>query len=118
MTRPDEAEEWQAEILAAWIETYKKAMTTPVVLRLIAEHQPIAAGRLAELIPAGTGWDVTERGLYRTLKRLESYGLISHTTAAAARTGASRKDFSLTELGHNHLTAIEAQIGRSSAPPR
>ena len=114
MSRPDELEEWEADALASWIETYKKAMTTPVLLRLIATHQPVAAGALAELIPERTGWTLTERGLYRTLKRFETQGLLSHTTAPAARTGAARKDFSLTPVGARHLASIEEQIARTT----
>jgi DNA-binding PadR family transcriptional regulator len=87
-------------------------MTTPILLRLIDSNQPVAASALAALVPEQTGWHLTERGLYRTLRRLEDHGLIQHTTSPAPRTGAQRKDFRLTESGARLLTALEEQIRR------
>jgi DNA-binding PadR family transcriptional regulator len=109
---PSETQEWEEELLESWVETYKKAMTTPILLRLIDSNQPVAASALAALVPEQTGLHLTERGLYRTLRRLEDHGLIQHTTSPAPRTGAQRKDFRLTESGARLLTALEEQIRR------
>lgn len=119
-TRPDESDEWVNHKVDSWVETYKKSMLTPVTLTIVAEHQPIGVASVAEKVTAATGWNVTERGLYRTLKRLQDSGLLASTDTSAPRTGAKRKDLSLTSLGRRYLSGIADNIvelpGRDAVP--
>ncbi|SMX72734.1 MULTISPECIES: helix-turn-helix transcriptional regulator [Brevibacterium] len=108
--RLDENDEWLTHKVDAWVETYKKSMLTPVTLTIVAEHQPIGVAAVAEKVTATTGWHVTERGLYRTLKRLQDSGLLASTDTSAPRTGAKRKDLSLTPLGTRYLAGIADNI--------
>ena len=66
-----EEQEWIDHRVDSWVETYKKSMLTPVTLSLVAEHQPAEVSTIAEAVTAATGWQITERGLYRTVKRLQ-----------------------------------------------
>lgn len=108
--RPSESREWVADRIESWVETYKKSMLTPIILALVARRQPAGIAEIAEGITASTGWQITERGLYRTLKRLEDSGLLSSTDVDAPRTGAKRKDLSLTSLGEELLSGVAANL--------
>src|SRR5699024_1164048 len=68
---PTETEEWLAARVDSWVETYKKALLTPVVLQLISADEPASVAEITHRIRTTTGWEITERGLYRTLKRLQ-----------------------------------------------
>lgn len=109
-TRPDETEEWLAHRVDAWVETYKKAMLTPMVLGVVAEHGEVEVAEVAEHLVAATGWHVTERGLYRTLQRLEAAGLLASIEVPAARTGARRKRLTVTEAGRRLLDGVRTRL--------
>lgn len=106
----EENDEWVRDKIEAWVETYKKSMLTPTILDLVGAHQPASIATIAEGIKAATGWQITERGLYRTLKRLQDSGLLASTDVEAPRTGAKRKDLSLTTLGATYLAGITASL--------
>lgn len=108
--RPSESQEWVSDRIEAWVETYKKSMLTPVVLTVVAAHQPVGVADVAGQVAATTGWQITERSLYRTLKRLQDCGLLTSTDVDAARTGAKRKELSITSLGAEFLTGITANL--------
>ncbi len=110
VARPVEEQEWVQARVESWVETYKKAMLTPVVLRAVAERQPVTVARVAEEVAAGTGWQITERSLYRTLKRLQDTGLLHSAEVDVPRTGAKRKEISLTGLGSQFLAGITASL--------
>lgn len=107
---PTESEEWLADRVDSWIETYKKSMLTPVVLSVVATHQPAGTVTIAEAVTAATGWQITERGLYRTLRRLQDSGLLTAAEESAPRTGAKRKQFSLSALGTRFLGAVRGSL--------
>ena len=107
---PVEDEEWVAGRVQSWVETYKKAMLTPLILHLVAIHQPIAIAALNDHLGAITKWKITERGLYRTVKRLQDSGLLAVTNVDAPRTGAKRKELSLPPLGRQFLTEVGAHL--------
>lgn len=107
---PSEDEEWLAERARAWVDTYKKSMLTPVLLAQVGRAAPVTIAELAHAITETTGWDLTERGLYRTVKRLEDARLLSSVEVDAARTGAKRKELSLTADGAALLRAITAHL--------
>nr|WP_231715243.1 PadR family transcriptional regulator [Arthrobacter gengyunqii] len=85
-------------------------MLTPVVLRAVAERQPVTVASVAAAVAAITGWQITERSLYRTLKRLQDSGLLHSAEVDAPRTGAKRKEISLTGLGAQFLAGITASL--------
>ncbi|MBO0909620.1 PadR family transcriptional regulator [Arthrobacter sunyaminii] len=116
MARPVEEQEWVQARVESWVETYKKSMLTPVVLRAVAEHQPVTVARVAEEVAAGTGWQITERSLYRTLKRLQDTGLLHSAEVDVPRTGAKRKEISLTGLGSQFLAGITASLVEFPGP--
>lgn len=103
----NETEEWLDELVHSWIEVYKKSITTLELLRAVAELAPASANNIGERFTQATGWSLTERGLYRTLRRLTSFGLLHVEEVAVARTGAKRKDYSLTSIGSAYLRRIE-----------
>ncbi|WP_289020190.1 helix-turn-helix transcriptional regulator [uncultured Ornithinimicrobium sp.] len=106
----DENEEWVTSRIESWVETYKKAMLTPVILRLVATHQPVTVAALTNFLVAATGWQVTERGLYRTVKRLQDAGFLNGENIDAPRTGAKRKELTLSPLGGQFLAGIDTNL--------
>lgn len=109
---PDEVEEWLTGRVETWVETYKKAMLTPVVLHLVATHQPVTVSDLTLRLGETTGWQLTERGLYRTVKRLQDSGFLVNDHVDAPRTGAKRKLLSLSPVGAAFLDGIRANLVR------
>lgn len=105
-----EEQEWLDHRVDSWVETYKKSMLTPVTLSLVATHQPAEISTIAEAVTAATGWQITERGLYRTIKRLQDSDLLQSTAVDAPRTGAKRKLLSLTPLGASFLSEIKGNL--------
>ncbi|QRZ61724.1 PadR family transcriptional regulator [Rothia sp. ZJ932] len=109
--------EWVEELAASWAEVYKKSVTTLVLLRIVKTHGPISASDIQLKFEQHTGWTITERGLYRTLKRLSSSDLLAVTPASVPGTGAKRKDFTLTPAGQLYLERItEHLIQRENLP--
>lgn len=107
---PSELEEWLTGRVESWVETYKKAMLTPVLLRLVAIHQPLTIADLTHHLTSATGWQLTERGLYRSVKRLQDSGFITVEDVDAPRTGAKRKKLTLSPLGERFLHGIDANL--------
>ncbi len=110
MPHPGEEQEWVQARVESWVETYKKSMLTPVVLRAVADSQPVTVAGVAAAVAAATGWQITERSLYRTLKRLQDTGFLRSAEADVPRTGAKRKEISLTGLGSQFLAGITASL--------
>lgn len=105
-----ETQEWVAHRIESWVETYKKSMLTPVVLQHVADHEPTTVGEIAHHVASSTEWQITERGLYRTLKRLQDQGILAAVDVSAPRTGAKRKELTLTPLGMQLLSGITANL--------
>ncbi|WP_129661283.1 helix-turn-helix transcriptional regulator [Rothia uropygialis] len=105
-----EDQEWVEELTANWIEVYKKSATTLALLRIVRDYGRLPAPAIRNEFVRATGWSVTERGFYRTLKRLADSGALSIRKVDIARTGAKRHDFELTPLGHNYLRNIEQEL--------
>lgn len=108
---PEDAE-WVDELASSWVEVYKKSATTLALLRLVREHGPMSAQDIAPLFAETTGWTLSERGLYRTLRRLAQTGSLKISRVEVPRTGAKRQDFSLTVVGCAYLQRIEGQLLR------
>lgn len=106
---PDsEEDELLDELVRAWVEMHKKSATTLVLLRLITEAGSVDTSTVAETLALRTGWELTERGLYRTLRRLRGLGLLTVHEQAGHRTGAQRHVYELTDRGSTYLHHIEA----------
>ena len=110
MAHPAEEQEWMDNRVESWVETYKKSMLTPVILRVVDDRQPVTVAGIASEIAARTGWAITERSLYRTLKRLQDSGLLHGAEIDAPRTGAKLKELSLTALGTQFLAGVTANL--------
>lgn len=102
--------EWAEELAASWIEVYKKSATTLTLLRIIRSHGPIPAADIQVQFEKQTGWSITERGLYRTLRRLASLDLLAVNPVRTPGTGAKRKDFTLTPAGKLYLERITENL--------
>lgn len=109
-THANEETEWLSGRIDAWVETYKKAMLTPVVLAVISERQPLGIADVATSVQARTGWNLTERGLYRTIRRLEDQGLVGGVGVSVPRTGAQRKELTLTTAGEQFLSSVRGEV--------
>ncbi|MEZ5380938.1 MAG: PadR family transcriptional regulator [Microthrixaceae bacterium] len=110
MKHPSESDEWLDELVDTWTEMYKKSMVTLVLLRVIGSAGQASVDAIATTLKRTTGWSITERGLYRTLRRLASSGLLATAEVDVPRTGAKRKDFELTDLGSRYLARIEREL--------
>ncbi|ATG50286.1 hypothetical protein CFK38_01170 [Brachybacterium vulturis] len=114
MTAPDspaaEDAEWVEELARSWVEVYKKSATTLALLRIVREHGPVPAAGIAPRFAEATGWTLTDRGLYRTLRRLADSGVLHLEKVDVARTGAKRQDFALTSVGRAYLQRIEREL--------
>ncbi|MFT4189411.1 MAG: PadR family transcriptional regulator [Aeromicrobium sp.] len=107
---PESAEdELLDELHRGWLEVYKKSMTTLVLLRIVAEG-PTRTDDAAAAFTESTGWPLTERGLYRTLKRLTDCGFLEVTRHPGRRTGAARHEYALTDRGRRHLARLESSL--------
>lgn len=106
---PEDAE-WAEELARSWVEVYKKSATTLALLRIIRDHEPIPAADIAPRFADVTGWTLTDRGLYRTLRRLTDSGVLKVEKVDVARTGAKRQDFALTSVGVAYLARIEREL--------
>lgn len=71
MTKPNETDEWLAELIDSWTDVYKKSMTTYLTLQIIKTKAPTGAIEIMMDLNEATGWQITERAMYRTLRRLE-----------------------------------------------
>ena len=85
MDERSESDEWIDELVATWTAMYKKSMTTVLVLKLIAAAGQSSVEEIREMLDSATGWSFTERGLYRTMRRLTSLGLLSTASGWPAR---------------------------------
>lgn len=102
--------EWAEELARSWVEVYKKSATTLALLRILRDEGPLAAAGIAPRFTATTGWMLTERGLYRTLRRLAEAGVLSTRRVDVARTGAKRQDFTLSSVGYLYLERLEDEL--------
>lgn len=109
--------DWVTELAASWLEVYKKSATTRELLLIIQKSGPVAATEIRVAYQESTGWDITERGLYRTLKRLGDQGLLAVTAHKVPGSGAKRKDFTLTPMGDEFLARTAQVLSRPENSP-
>lgn len=104
-----EYDEWLEETVLKWVEVYKKSMTTFVLLELISEQDSPDASELNTSFTQRTGWDLAERALYRSLRRLTRQGLLVSSEHRVERTGLKRKTYQLTDSGISFLAQIRTE---------
>ncbi|MGB7448416.1 MAG: helix-turn-helix transcriptional regulator [Ornithinimicrobium sp.] len=108
---PDsEEDELIEELVRAWVEVYKKSATTLILLRSIGDEGPVTTSAIADTLSLRTGWELTERGLYRTLRRLSDLGLVAVHEQPGHRTGARRHVYELTARGQAYLQRVESAL--------
>ncbi|MGH8776725.1 MAG: PadR family transcriptional regulator [Jiangellaceae bacterium] len=105
-----EEEELLDELVRTWVEVYKKSSTTLVLLRYIASDGPVDTSEIADAFAQRTGWELAERGLYRTLRRLSTIGLVSVHERPGHRTGAKRNVYEISARGAAYVQRIEAVL--------
>lgn len=100
-----EADDYLEEIVEQWTEVHKKSMVTLLIL-VSLKQKSMWAKEIEQWCCEVSGWEITERGLHRTLKRMHNLGLIEYKEVDAPKTGIKRKVYSLTELGKAFLESI------------
>ncbi len=105
----DERTELVDEQVYSWLEVHKKSALTYAILTALNDKDRWSQ-ELTEWIIDKTGWSVTEKGLYRVLRRMQLAGSVDFKQVAAKRTGAKRKLFYITSEGKLLLTKIEEQL--------
>ena len=102
-------QEWEElgnEITERWNEVHKKSMITLLILLALTER-PMWSKELEDWCADAAGWEISERGLHRTLKRMNGLGLTSYEENDAPRTGVKRKKYALTDFGASVLKDIK-----------
>jgi len=104
----NEVDELRYEIVNRWAEVHKKSLTTLLIMVCLGQ-QSMWSREIQEWLTSVTGWEVTQRGLHRSLQRMSDLGLIEYEGVTAARTGAERKSYKLTELGRSVAREIRTE---------
>ncbi len=104
----NEIDELRYELVSRWSEVHKKSLTTLLIM-VCLNQQAMWSKEILEWLTSVTGWEVTQRGLHRSLQRMSELGLIEYELVAAARTGADRKRYRLTEFGRSVAREIRAE---------
>ncbi len=102
-----EHEEYLDELARSWHQTYKKSVTSLLIL-VSLRQKPLWSKEIMRAIAKKTDGQIEldEKSLHRALRRLLAQDLVVHTTDEGHKTGALRKVYSLTPLGKNYLTRI------------
>lgn len=91
-------------------EVYKKSMTTALVLKQLLDEAK-DADEIGKAFTRTTGWTISERAMYRTLRRLANSGVLAVEEVPPAPNGCpERKLFRLTPIGAELLSRIEGQL--------
>lgn len=97
------------EQVYSWTEMYKKSAISFLVLAALATKN-MWSKDIGGWIRQTSGWEMSERSLYRVLRRMEKQGSIEFTTEPVARTGAERKVFALTSEGEAILNSVRKEL--------
>jgi DNA-binding PadR family transcriptional regulator len=104
----NEVSELRYELVSRWAEVHKKSLTTLLIMVCLS-RQPMWSREILDWLTSVTGWELTQRGLHRSLKRMSELGLIEYELVTAARTGAERKSYKLTEFGRSGARGIRTE---------
>ena len=105
----DESQELIDEQAYSWLEMHKKSALSYLVLNALEEKE-MWSKDLESWILQKTGWTITEKGLYRVLRRMHKQGNVAFKSEAAARTGAERKVYRMTPEGKVLLRTIHKEL--------
>jgi PadR family transcriptional regulator PadR len=97
------------EQVYSWLEVHKKSALSYVILSALSKRE-MWSQELTEWIIDKTGWSVTEKGLYRLLRRMQQADTIDFRQITAKRTGAKRNVFFITPNGKLVLSKIVEQL--------
>jgi len=103
------AQELVDEQVYSWTEMHKKSAISFLVLNALAS-KTMWSKDLEEWIRTTTGWNISERSLYRVLRRMQKQGSIHFVAESVARTGAERKVYATTPEGRALLAAIRKEL--------
>lgn len=93
----------------SWTEMHKKSAVSFLILNAL-KTKDMWSKDLEQWIRNIAGWDLSERSLYRILRRMEKQGTIQYKAEAAARTGAERKVYTITADGMSLLDAMKSEL--------
>lgn len=97
------------EQVYSWTEMHKKSAVSFLVLAALATKN-MWSKDIGDWIRQTSGWEMSERSLYRVLRRMEKQGSIEFTSEPVARTGAERKVFAITPDGEAILKSIRSEL--------
>lgn len=105
----DELQELVDEQAYSWLEMHKKSALAYLVLCAL-DKDAMWSKDLALWITKMTDWAITERSLYRVLRRMQKQGSIAFSSETAARTGAERKVYRMTPEGKALLLTMRSEL--------
>lgn len=109
MHRPTMRDEYVEVQFEMWLEVYKKSALTIVILQQLSTGFAWTS-KLRHVINKVSEWDITERGLYRALRRLNDLGFVTYKEVSVPKTGIRRKEYSITDLGRSLLEAAQVEL--------
>lgn len=93
----------------AWVENHKKSALSYLILEALSTRS-MWSKDIEKWVTSKSGWDISERGFYRVLSRMQKQGSIEYAVVSAERTGADRKEYSLTPEGSALLETIRDEL--------
>ena len=72
-----EEDELKYEIVFRWAEVHKKSLTSFLIMVSLG-NRSMWSKEIEVWLVRVTGWEITERGLYRTMQRMTELGLIEN----------------------------------------
>ena len=105
----DESQELVDEQAYSWLEVHKKSALSYLVLTALQQDK-MWSKDLLDWITQKTNWTITERGLYRLLRRMQKQGSVTFITKAGDRTGAERKFYEMTTEGKALLASMQKEL--------
>lgn len=82
-------------------------MVTVLILTAL-KNKPMWSKELETWLSRVAGWELNERSLHRSLKRMADLGLITYKELGVPKTGANRKVYEVTKLGLGFLQQVKS----------
>ncbi len=98
---------YEEEVFDQWLDIYKRSATTKIILQATSE-KPCSSQDLHKEVNKKTGgkWEINEKSMHRSLRRLTDLDLISFKKVNTPKTGLKTKLYSITESGEVVLSKI------------
>lgn len=97
------------EQVYSWTEMHKKSALSFLILKALST-KAMWSKEVENWVKSKTGWEVSERGFYRVLNRMQKQGNVEFSFISAERTGADRKVYSLTPEGAALMRSIQDEL--------